>query len=93
MKQLDSIQCAHPKKIDGFNMRTVKIYIYSKDKVVSVFPRRKSNVQSMPDYFCECHIPDLDFVDTQGYLMSLMKRVNRERMDSAKGYKFEANNA
>lgn len=89
MKELNPIIFAHPMKKNGFNMRQVRVYIYSNERVVSFKSERSNAVQASPDYFCVCHIPDLEFVDTKGYMMSLIKRVHRERMNSIEGYKFE----
>lgn len=89
MYELNPIVFAHPMKKDGFNMNKVTVYIYSKERVVSFNSQRSDSVQVNPDYFCVCHVPDLEFVDTKGYMMSLVKRVHRERMNSAEGYKFE----
>lgn len=89
MQSLDPLSFAHPSKKNGFNMRTVNVYIYSMERVVSFNSHRRNQNQPEPDYICACNIPDLDFVDTRGYLMSLLKRVYRERMNAPTGYSFD----
>ena len=89
MNQLESITFAHPLKKDGFKMREVTVYVYSNERVLSFKEFREGERQAEPDYICKCHIPDLDFVDKRGYLMSLLRRVHRERLNSAQGYNFD----
>jgi hypothetical protein len=89
MQSLETLNFAHPRKKNGFSMREVKVYIYSMERVVSFKAHRPNQNQSEPDYVCVCNIPDLDFVDTRGYLMSLLKRVHRERMNTPSGYLFD----
>jgi len=89
MNELDPIKFAHPLKKSAFKMREVRVYIFSTDRTIGFRPFREGMMQPEPDAVCTCHIPDLDFVDKRGYLMSLLKRVHRERLGAAKDYKFD----
>jgi len=88
MNQLEPIKFTHPLKKSEFEMREVKVYIYSHARVLS-FRDVRDGTQSEPDAVCTCHIPSLDFVDKRGYLMSLLRRVLRERLNNAKGFTFD----
>lgn len=90
MKELNPINFAHPRKLNsGFTMRKVNVYIYSAERILSFKSVRTGAMQPEPDAVCTCHVPNLDFIDKQGYLISLMKRVHRERLNSADGYTFD----
>lgn len=88
MNQLEPIKFEHPLKKSDCKMREVNVYIYSSERVLS-FKGSRQGTQSEPDAICVCHIPSLDFVDKRGYLMTLLRRVLRERLNSSKQYKFD----
>ena len=88
MNQLDPISFDHPLKKSEFQKREVNVYIYSNERVLS-FKNFREGAQTEPDAICVCHIPTLEFVDKRGYLMTLLRRVLRERLNSTKGYKFD----